>query len=513
MKSAKKSLLNILTGVGGQIITIAIGIILPRLFITNYGSETNGFLSSINNMIYYLTLLEAGVGTATVQALYGPIARNDRTKINGILSATNLFYKRTGGIYAICVVAMAIVYPLLVPSALSYVLQSGIILLVGAGGVVGYYYQAKFRLLLQAEGKQYVITNVMTIAHILTSVGKLVCVSLVLPIIWLQTVQFFIVLLQVCFYYFYIYKYYKWIDLKIQPDEAAISQKNSVLVHQIAEMVFNHVDVMLLTFLVKDLKIVSVYVLYCMFVDMISTLISNVNTGFIFKLGQLYNSKELNVFMKTFDLYETYYMAFSFALYTVTYLFLMPFMKLYTAGVSDANYLLEWLPLLFVAYKLLVCGRAACGGLGSYAGHFKQTVSHSIIETSINLGVSIIAVILFDKLWHLGIYGVLLGTIAALLYRANIMIVYANKKILFRNIWCTYRKWVLDFVVMICCCVFFYLTKPDLTSYIRVILYSGGYCILFLFVFFVGNAAMNISQTKEAIQNIKRFSKMRAQKA
>lgn len=36
----------------------------------------------------------------------------------------------------------------------------------------------------------------------------------------------------------YIHKNYGWIDLSVEPNEAAISQKNSVLIHQISTLVF-----------------------------------------------------------------------------------------------------------------------------------------------------------------------------------------------------------------------------------------------------------------------------------
>ena len=65
-----RSIKNIVFGVLGQVITIVIGIVLPRMFIISYGSEVNGMLSSVNNIFTYIALLEAGIGTATVQALY-----------------------------------------------------------------------------------------------------------------------------------------------------------------------------------------------------------------------------------------------------------------------------------------------------------------------------------------------------------------------------------------------------------------------------------------------------------
>lgn len=92
----KKGLYNIFFGFIGQIITITLGIIIPRLFILNLGSAANGLLSSVGQVLSYLTLLEAGLGGASIQALYKPLANKDIEGINRILSATSDYYKKQG---------------------------------------------------------------------------------------------------------------------------------------------------------------------------------------------------------------------------------------------------------------------------------------------------------------------------------------------------------------------------------------------------------------------------------
>ena len=62
MSRQKNSINNLKWGILGNIITSAVAIIIPRLFIVNYGSEVNGLLSSIRQIYVYLALLEAGVG-------------------------------------------------------------------------------------------------------------------------------------------------------------------------------------------------------------------------------------------------------------------------------------------------------------------------------------------------------------------------------------------------------------------------------------------------------------------
>ena len=90
MSKQKNSMNNLIWGIVGNIITSAVAIIIPRLFIVNYGSEVNGLLSSIRQIYVYLVLLEVGVGTASEVALYGPIGKGDHASANRILAATDL---------------------------------------------------------------------------------------------------------------------------------------------------------------------------------------------------------------------------------------------------------------------------------------------------------------------------------------------------------------------------------------------------------------------------------------
>lgn len=94
MSRQKGSINNLIWGVVSVIITSVVAFIIPRLFIVNYGSEVNGLLASIRQIYVYLALLEAGVGSASVVALYGPMGRGDKHSVNSILAATNHYYKR-----------------------------------------------------------------------------------------------------------------------------------------------------------------------------------------------------------------------------------------------------------------------------------------------------------------------------------------------------------------------------------------------------------------------------------
>ena len=107
----KKILYNLIVGVFGQVITILLGLILPKFFITSFGSEVNGLVASVTQIYVYINLLEAGVGTATLQALYKPISNDNKDEINSILSATSNYYKKTGILYFLAVILFSISFP------------------------------------------------------------------------------------------------------------------------------------------------------------------------------------------------------------------------------------------------------------------------------------------------------------------------------------------------------------------------------------------------------------------
>ena len=480
--NAKKIGKNIFFGIGSQIVIAIVGLLIPRLFVSSYGSETNGFLSSLNQIFTYIVLLEAGVGTATLQALYKPVATDDKEKISGILSASAQFYTRTGWCYLGCVGLLAIIYPLAIQSAIPVWEQVAVILIIGSGNSLGFFLHAKFRMLLRADGKTYIYTNASTLVQLGTSLTKVVLILLGMNIVFIQLGHLLLQIGLSLYITLYTKKHYPWLNLKAKPDKQAISQKNSVLVHEVSQMIFNHTDVLLLT-VFTNLTVVSIYTVYNMIVDIISTLIGNIHNGFAFRLGQIYNTDKER-YKGTYDTYETCYMALSVALYAMTFIFLLPFMGLYMEGVEDANYLDNLLPILFVSIKLLVSSRALAGATITYAGHFKKTQWRSVLESIINLGVSVSAILFlrqYNIMW--GMYGVLIGTIAALLYRANDMIIYTSRHILGVSPWKTYRKWIVDFVAF---AVVFGLTKLvpiHATGYVELILYAAGYCLVTFILF------------------------------
>jgi len=98
---------NLISSFIYQLVLISLSFLLPRLYLENFGSEVNGVLSTIKQIFTYMCLLEAGVGLATTQALSKRIGKNDFESASRVLSATNIYYIKTGIIYSIIVLIIA----------------------------------------------------------------------------------------------------------------------------------------------------------------------------------------------------------------------------------------------------------------------------------------------------------------------------------------------------------------------------------------------------------------------
>lgn len=432
---------NLIFSALGQVITIAIGLILPRLYITSFGSEINGLLNSVNQYVIYLSLFEAGVGVVTLQALYKPVVERDKNSINSILAATHYYYKKTSLFYLLGLLILSVIYPFLAKSEVDYWIIFCCVFLSGIGNVIVFAVQGKYKLLLEVEGKNYIFTNLTTIITVLTGVVKVVLIMWGCNIVIVLFATFLIHSIQTVYILVYIKKKYKWLNLKVEPNKNAISQKNYTLLHQIAGLIFQNTDVLILT-IVCGLKVVSVYSMYKLIITHLESILNIISNSFSFILGKTFQVDRAQ-YKERIDFFESTYSGTAFALFSVALFLFLPFMELYTSGVQDINYIDYKLAILFVSIALLAVARTPMLKTINYAGHFKLTTPQTIIETVINVVVSIVGVYFF------GIYGVLLGTVCALIYRTNDIIIYSNIKLLNRSPLKTYLIYIINIVVLI----------------------------------------------------------------
>ena len=453
---------NIISSLFYQVVLISLSFLLPRLYLENFGSEVNGVLSTIKQIFIYMFLLEAGVGLATTQALYKRIGEKDYKSANEVLAATHSYYIRTGVIYLAIVLIIAFVYAYVIPTSIDSNVVFTIIILTALPALFSYFVQAKYRILMEVDGRRYVINNAETLLQITSNVGKILVLLLSNSLVLIQLVYCILYLAQLFFLYLYAKRRYKWIDLKAKPDFEAISQKNSVLVHQLSGMVFNNTDVLLISFLC-DFKAASIYTIYNIFFSQVQNFITSVVSSFTFALGQMFHL-DREKFNKMFNVYETFYITANFIIYTLMAVFLLPLIQIYTSGINDAEYTNTLLVILFVVMNLISGIKIPSNSVIEYSGDFEKTRSYAIWEMLINITVSIVAII------YMGVCGAILGTIAALLYRGFVTIYYSNKKVLKRSQMNTYKLLLTNSLVFILVMLIFYVDTFSNFSFLKLVI-------------------------------------------
>ena len=479
---------NLISSLVYQFVLISLSFILPRLYLENFGSEVNGVLSTIKQIFIYMFLLEAGVGLATTQALYKRIGEKDYKSVNEVLSATNTYYIRTGIVYLAIVLVIAVVYAYVIPTSIDNNEVFLIILLTALPALFSYFVQAKYRILMEVDGRKYVINNSETILQIASNVGKILVLVLTDSLVLIQLVYCILALIQLAYLYFYAKLRYTWIDLKAKPDFGAISQKNSVLVHQLSGMVFNNTDIILISVLC-DFRAVSIYAIYSIFFTQVQNFITNVVSSFTFALGQMFHL-DRKKFDNLFNVYETFYVVATFVIYTLMAVFLLPLIQIYTSGINDAEYTNVLLVLLFVIMNLLSNARVPANSVIEYSGEFEKTRSYAIWEMAINITVSVIAIM------YMEICGALVGTIAALVYRGIVMIYYSNKKVLERSQKHTYKTLIVNSAVFVAIMLIFFVDTFSNVSFLQLLINGFVHSIWIVGLYLLVNFVFNKSAFK-----------------
>lgn len=496
----RRVILNILTNLSYQVVVIVFGLLLPRLYLVKFGSDVNGLDNTIKNIFAYLTLLEAGVGLSAQYALYKPVATGKREDICAILAATRKFYLKSGVVYTLITILFAAVYPLVVKTSLDYFTVFAVVILYGIPGIVLFLLRGKYNAFLEVEGKKYIITTLAALTLILSNVLRLVFFMFSDNLILIQATYCIPSVIQVFFISIYVKKKYKWIKWKEKPNFGALSGKRSVLIHQISSCIFANTDTIIISAMC-GMNYASVYAVFSLFFANLQKIVTSFTDSLTFRLGQLYHT-EKEKFDKLFGGYEALYYMLLFACYTVVTAFLMPIIRLYTSGVSDAKiYDNTAVLFLFAAVTVFSGTEIPMLQMLNISGKFDETKGQALLEMGINIAVSLIAT------YFLGMAGCLVGTVAALLYRNNALILYVTKNVLKKSAFQNYKRIAVNFLTAIAVLSFTGTNKCEAVSYVYVIVRAAANAVWILAVFATVNFVTDRKSFMTAIKEIRGIAK------
>ncbi|MDK2937284.1 MAG: hypothetical protein PWP62_2292 [Eubacteriaceae bacterium] len=420
----KKFFYNTLSTALLQIIVMIAGFITPRIMLEYYGSEINGLVASISQFISYFNLVEAGLSGAAVYALYKPLADNDHERINSVVAAARKFYIHAGYIFLSLTIGLAVFYPIFIEEGALSTISIGLLtLILGVNGVLEFFTLAKYRVLLTADQKAYVI-SIASLVGIIINTGIIIVLGrLQVDIVLLRFIALLSIFVRSIILMVYTKLHYKYLDFKVKHDEMALNKRWDVLYLQILGVVQQGAPVIILTIIVKDLMLVSVFSIYNMIMIGINGILSIFISGLSASFGDVIIKKETDVLKKAYSEFEYIYYALITAVYATAFIMIMPFIRIYTNGITDIVYYLPLVGFLFVLNGLLYNIKTPQGMLVISAGLFKETR----IQTTIQGLIVVLGGILLAP--FTGIVGVMIASIISNLYRDIDLLFFIPRKV------------------------------------------------------------------------------------
>lgn len=419
------TILNVLSSILLQMVSVISGFIIPRVILSVFDSEVNGLVSSLSQFLNYVSLLEGGLGGVVAANLYRPLYNKDSAKISSIVKTTQNFYRKIAYLFIAYTLAVAVIYPLVVSSSFSFAYIFSLTVILAITLFIQYNFSLAQRLLLQADKKVYIVSFTQIVITIL-NVSIFVIASKLCPSIHvLKLISALVFVLQPIIYNHFVKKYYQ-LDKQAPIDSALLSSRWDGFAINVAAFIHNNTDVTVLT-LFTNLKSVSVYAVYALVTSGIKKVIQAISSGVGPTIGHLYASGDKEALNRRFDLYEYVTFFITFFLFTLGGLIITPFVKFYTHGIMDADYDQALFGALLIVSELIYCIRDPYVALAYSANRFKDIRKHAYIEASLNILLSVVLVKFF------GLVGVAIGTIIAMSYRTTYHVFYLKKHILHRS--------------------------------------------------------------------------------
>ena len=424
MSRKKKLLLNTVTGITKQIVATICGFVLPRYMLLYYGSSVNGLVSSITHFLSFISLLDMGVGAVVQANLYKPLADKDNDQISRIVKSSERFFRRLAYIFIGYIIVLCFVFPGMIEFGTWYTIS--LLLIISVSTLAQYLFGMTYQLLLNADQKPY-IQLLLQIGVILLNTGfSIALIKLGASIHLVKAMTAIVFILRPVGQMIYVHKHYD-INKKIEVIGEPIKQKWNGLSQHFAAVICQNIDVTVLT-LFSSLQNVSIYSVYFNVTNGVEQIIMTAATGLESLFGNMIAKGEKDQLLKTFSAVEWITHTGVTIVFTIAAITIVPFISVYTRGITDANYIVPMFALLLVTAYGAQCLRVPYFRIIKAAGHFKETQNGAYISAGLNIVITVALVFKF------GLIGAASGTLIAMLYHTCYFVWYLQKNILKRPV-------------------------------------------------------------------------------
>lgn len=401
---------NIAFGQIGNLITLLLNFVLRTIFIAHLGDTLNGVNGLYTSILSTLSMAELGIGTALNYSLYRPVAKGDINKIKSYMLLYKKAYRLIGIVIAVIGLAISPLLPYLVkqPEGVS-TKDLTLYYFIFLFNTVSTYFVAYKYSLVNAEQKNYIQTNILTIT-------KMITVSLQIVVI-LATGNYYVYLLtaaavellQKIFVSVYLNRRYPYLRDKdveklTKEETGEIFTKTKALVyHKVGDVARLQTDSMIISGFI-NVTLSGFVDNYNMVINSVANVVNIIFNSVLSSFGNLIatESKE-----KQYQIFKVY-----------------RFAACWIYGLAAIGFSILLTPLIYLwlgsektlAFAVVICvlidfyfkgDRVVLSNFKTAAGVFEQDKYLALIQGIVNL---IISIVLVEKI---GLAGVYIGTIVS----------------------------------------------------------------------------------------------------
>lgn len=395
----RRAILNFLSDSISQVIIALIGLYKVKLFLSVLGEETLGIYQLYGQILAYLAIAEAGVTNAVLRRLYKPIAEHDDNKINEILSGAKVIFSVIGLLIMLVGIIISFKINFFIKQTTidsSYIQYAFILFLLS--NIINYF-TVSHKILFDAEQKAYIPNLIFQIGAITKGIVEIIILTLGLGLIEILIMFAIVTIIYNLILVYISRKKHNNLNLKTKKDYSALTDTRHLFVHKIGTLIAFNIDIIIIS-KILGLGSVVIYSAYSYITENLRNIISKINNATLAGIGNLlYTEKE-----KAYSVYLEYN-SFVFFLATIIcvplYLVINNFIMIWYSGEIAATNNLAILFSLLLFYNII---RQPLNVYTSGAGLFKETKICTIIESILNLSLSLLFV------YIIGIEGVLIAT-------------------------------------------------------------------------------------------------------
>ncbi|MCI6811675.1 MAG: polysaccharide biosynthesis protein [Lachnospiraceae bacterium] len=401
---------NIAFGYIGNITSTILGFVLRTVFIMKLDETLLGVNGLYTGILTMLSLAELGIGTALNYSLYAPVAKGDIEKIKSYM----LFYKKAYLAIAGVVTAIGII---LIPFLKYFIKNPGdygireltVYYLIFLFNTVSTYFVAYKYSLVNAQQKNYIQTNALTLTKLATTVSQIIVLLATANFLFYLLTAAVVELIQKIYVNHYLNRLYPYLKEKnVKPlkkeETQVIKDKTRALVyHKVGDVARLQTDSIIISSLIQ-VSLVGVVDNYTMVINSISGFVNIIFNSVISSFGNLIATESEE---KQYEMFNIYRFAANWV-YGLSaigfYVLLTPLVYLWLGE--------EWLLGNIVVALILVDyyfkgDRIVLSNFKTAAGVFEEDKYLALIQGGVNLVISIVLV------QFMGLAGIYVGTIVS----------------------------------------------------------------------------------------------------